>query len=243
MNFNNNLSTDFSKLRHYLPEDIRQQNYEEARKRIFEEEPVSNTTESIDSKNIQVVANVFENQDRNTNEESCHKSQTCGYKKKCGRNRYQRILKLRRDYKARRHRRKLVACSITQLIGRDPRPFAEIFIQGKKYNALLDSGASVSVLGKDCREFVEELKTEIIYQVANIHTASGQPYRILGRTVLDVQYKGDTQKVTFYLCPDLEQKMYLGSDFWRQFNIAPEIFKNAEIDIDFMSLIMSSNRG
>lgn len=41
--------------------------------------------------------------------------------------------------------------------GRDPRAYAEIRIEKKMFRDLLDSAASVSLLGKNYREVVEEL--------------------------------------------------------------------------------------
>lgn len=34
-----------------------------------------------------------------------------------------------------------------------------------------------------------------------------------------------------YLCPDLEQNLYLGIDFWRIFGLAPEIVGTDEITL------------
>lgn len=35
-----------------------------------------------------------------------------------------------------------------------------------------------------------------------------------------------------YLCPDLDQKLYLGIDFWRIFQLAPDIIGVNEINIE-----------
>jgi len=37
----------------------------------------------------------------------------------------------------------------------DPRPFADVTILGRNLKGLLDTGASVGVLNRDCRELVE----------------------------------------------------------------------------------------
>ena len=38
----------------------------------------------------------------------------------------------------------------------------------------------------------------------------------------------------FYLCPDLVQKAYLGVDFWKLFQLAPEIFQVEEINPELL---------
>lgn len=43
----------------------------------------------------------------------------------------------------------------------DPRPYAEIKIGNVRVNGLLDTGSSVSILGKGCRELIVELDVTI----------------------------------------------------------------------------------
>jgi len=86
---------------------------------------------------------------------------------------------------------------------------------GKQLTGLLDTGASVSVLGKGCRELLETLGVTV------------QPYFsvVIGRLELPVKYKGVSKPVTFYFCPYLEQTAYLGVDFWRAFGLAPAVVR------------------
>lgn len=96
---------------------------------------------------------------------------------------------------------------------------------------LLDTGASVSILGKGCREIIEDLNISIVPIFSIITTASGHEQRLLGKIMTEVKYKDKTNMITFYLCPDLEQPAYLGVDFWKMFHLAPEIVGIAEIDL------------
>lgn len=115
---------------------------------------------------------------------------------------------------------------------RDPRPYAKIKIGNIEITGLLDSGASLSLLGKGCREVVERLGCKIHKYCTNIRTASGHKKRVLGKIVVEVKYKEKIGVLVLYLCPDLEQECYLGIDFWKLFEIAPEIISVDEIRIE-----------
>lgn len=78
-------------------------------------------------------------------------------------------------------------------------------------------------MGKNCRELVEELGIEINPYYANVHTASGNQCRILRKIITPVTCKNRTENILLYLCPDLEQNLYLGVDFWRAFELAPYV--------------------
>lgn len=143
------------------------------------------------------------------------------------------ILKLLRRHKERQYLRKEILETIRVCDKReDPRPYAKIKIGETELRGLLDSGASVSLLGEGCREFVESLGVPIEPFFANVRTASGQNHRLVGKINIEVEYKRVKENICFYLCPDLNQKLYLGIDFWKTFNIAPEIMSVEGLDMD-----------
>ncbi|KNC30731.1 Retrovirus-related Pol polyprotein from transposon 297 [Lucilia cuprina] len=107
----------------------------------------------------------------------------------------------------------------------DHRAFTTIQIGESRLEGLLDSGASISILGKDCLELVDKLGLNVSPILAEVRTAGGKEYNVIGKTSLNVDYKGKSGRVEFYLVPDLIQKVYLGINFWREFQIAPEIFE------------------
>ncbi|KAH8362497.1 hypothetical protein KR084_010321, partial [Drosophila pseudotakahashii] len=94
---------------------------------------------------------------------------------------------------------------------------------GKLLTGLLDTGASVSVLGKQCRELVDTLGVTVQPYFSVVRTASGEDRSIIGRVELPVRYKGGSKLIMFYLCPYLEQTAYFGVDFWRAFELAPAV--------------------
>lgn len=49
------------------------------------------------------------------------------------------------------------------------------------------------------------------------------------------------KEITLFLCPGLEQRLYLGIDFWRMFGLAPDIIGVAEIDLEKVARDMNNN--
>jgi len=111
----------------------------------------------------------------------------------------------------RRSRRREVVAAVKRIDFADPRPFADVETLCKQLTGLLDTDASVSELGKGCRELVEALGVTVQPYFSVVRTASGDYRSIIGRLELPVKYKGVRKPVTFYLCPYLEQTAYLES--------------------------------
>ena len=182
---------NINKIRHYLPLEVRQENYERVKEKIFGEDYKSRK-----------ISN--------------------------------RILKVREKFKNRRRNRRIIIESIKRMSKNnlDNRCFTEVNIEGLVIKGLLDTGASVSVLGKGCRELVEKLNLDIQPILTKVKTASGQYHRILGKINVSIRYKDQEHRMLLYLCPDLEQDLYLGIDFWKIFKLAPDILGIDEIDME-----------
>ena len=145
-----------------------------------------------------------------------------------------RILKCRQRYKQRKRNRSVMVSTVQTVstIKNDPRPYAEIEILGKKLKGLLDSGASVCVLGRGARDLVGPVDDKIIWCHTSVRTAGGSHHPILGKISLPVKYKNEINDILFYICPSLDQEIYLGVDFWIKFSLAPEIFATAAIQME-----------
>lgn len=142
---------------------------------------------------------------------------------------------MREKFAEKKRKRKSVieAIKLADRKSLDSRPYAEFVVDGKvRINGLLDTGASVSILGKGCRELLDELNLSIQPIFSVISTASGQKHRILGKVKLEIEYNNKVNYLEFYLCPDLEQQAYLGIDFWKVYGLAPELLGTAELDIE-----------
>lgn len=126
----------------------------------------------------------------------------------------------------RRHRKLLKQCANINLDKEIsvPRPFVTLSIAGKEIKGLLDTGASVSILGKGCVELLESanLKYRQV-QGAGVTTADGSKNPIIGYITLLVTYNNMTKPIQFFLVPSLDSDLFLGVDFWARFGIAPHI--------------------
>lgn len=81
----------------------------------------------------------------------------------------------------------------------------------------------MSVLGKNCLEFINKYSVPIKQFRCSISTADGSSQSIAGYCTLPVFFKNVTRNIDFYLVPSLKQTAYLGINFWRAFALAPNI--------------------
>lgn len=102
----------------------------------------------------------------------------------------------------------------------DPRPHATIQINGIHILGLLDSGASVSCLGKNASNRIEQLGLKLQPLCQSIHTADGSPQSVVGLVEVDAYYRNKGHKLSLYVVPSLSQELYLGIDFWTLFGLA-----------------------
>ncbi|XP_043659593.1 uncharacterized protein LOC122624186 [Drosophila teissieri] len=135
-----------------------------------------------------------------------------------------RLLKARSRFRQRHQTRRAVVEAVRRGMGGDPRVIAEVRIHGKPISGLLDTGASINVLGKGSREMLKELGVRMDKYTSIVRTAAGEDRSIIGRVHVPVKFKGVEKVLTFYVCPYREQELYLGIDFWRKFALAPAIF-------------------
>lgn len=88
---------------------------------------------------------------------------------------------------------------------------------------LLDSGASITCLGKGCIDFLDRLGLHWTRLSSSLKTADGKPQTVLGYLDTTVKYNDKSKLVRLYIVPGLAQSLYLGIDFWRIFGIVPMI--------------------
>lgn len=103
----------------------------------------------------------------------------------------------------------------------DPRPHATVELCNESVVGLLDSGASISCIGRGGEEFVRNysLKLKPIESVVN--TADGTAQQVIGYVDVPIVYMKKTNLVRLYVVPSLSQFLYLGVDFWKLFGIWP----------------------
>lgn len=115
----------------------------------------------------------------------------------------------------------------------DSRPYAKIYLGELKLFGLLDSGASISVLGKGCNDLLKKLKIEFTPIFSSLKTADGGCQRVIGFAEIPVTFKNVTRNILFYLSPTLQQPVYLGINFWKLFDIYMTSSENMHCLTDF----------
>lgn len=133
-----------------------------------------------------------------------------------------RLLRINSYWKNRREFLKVCESAVvTDPYENDPRPYATIKIGGKVLIGLLDSGATVSILGKNSLELLDHLCVPYQRQSGSVSTADGTPNQIIGVVKLEVEFATKLKTITFCIVPSLSEEIYLGVDFWFAFGLAP----------------------
>lgn len=106
----------------------------------------------------------------------------------------------------------------------DSRPYLDIRIFGKKVRALLDSGASHTVVGDEGLKLLENLPVNIIPANGRwIETADSNKHVVTGHATVPITLEGRTRDLSVLLVPSLKQAVILGVDFWGRMQIVIDI--------------------
>lgn len=124
-----------------------------------------------------------------------------------------------------RERRKLHKMLVSSILmeGDDGRPYGTVKINNFNLCGILDSGASVSILGAGCEKFLEDTGLKLRGFPSSVQVANGAKQRVLGFVVADVTFNGQTFSHKLFLVPSLQQPLYLGIDFWKRVGIRPAV--------------------
>lgn len=87
--------------------------------------------------------------------------------------------------------------------------------------ALLDSGASVSILSS--REIVEKHKFKVQPINLIVKTADETPLNCVGVIQIPFTFQGKTNVIPTLLIPEVSKPLILGIDFWNSYGIAPVV--------------------
>lgn len=112
----------------------------------------------------------------------------------------------------------------------DNRPYININIDQKFYYALLDSGASKSVIGGTLANSVQG-KREFKRCIGNVRTADGQRQSVVGTVVLCITFQNQTKQFEFLVVPSIRQDVICGYDFWEQFGLKISMQTIGEISL------------
>lgn len=108
-------------------------------------------------------------------------------------------------------------------------PHLPVSILGTTINALLDSGASASIIGS--RRIIDKHRLQVHPINLKIKTADETSYDCEGVVYVPYTYKDRTSVVPTLLVPQISRELILGIDFWEAFNITPAIADKGHIRV------------
>lgn len=107
---------------------------------------------------------------------------------------------------------------------RDTRPYLKIAIYDITFRGLLDSGSEISIIGGNAFKYFSDMGT--IHKSTDldiIKTANGSASPVTGYVFLPVTVDGRTAIIKFYIVPGVSTELLLGINFWKEFQIAPDV--------------------
>lgn len=120
-------------------------------------------------------------------------------------------------------RKNKVAFVIESVEG-DSRPHLDVRVFGREMRALLDSGASRTILGKEgnwvFNGFPARLRSP---SVQFVETADSKKHSIQGTVNLPITLEGQTKYLEVLYVPTLRHNLLLGIDFWEKFHIVADL--------------------
>lgn len=117
------------------------------------------------------------------------------------------------------------------------RPYVAVNINGSTVNGLLDTGSSVTILGKDShKHFLDAGFVLDCTQTLNFVAAGGQKLNNLGVINLPVSFLDKMHILKVYVVPEIQNMLILGMDFWRLFNLFPKHLDSVMITKDTETL-------
>lgn len=111
---------------------------------------------------------------------------------------------------------------------KDSRPFIDVEIFQKKFSALLDSGATQSVLGGSFINILKQLNLNLMKSSEySIFTADGKPQEVVGCVDVPITADGFCYVIKFLVVPSVRHSIILGSDFCKTFGVTVD-FRTAQ---------------
>lgn len=129
------------------------------------------------------------------------------------------------------------ACVPLSDCGLDVRPHINIKIKNLVFSGLLDSGASVSCFGGSVYNFFLSLGFKLNKLDSYVTTADGKRQDIIGTIRVLVLYNNIKKYIKFFVIPSLSSSIVLGVDFWKQFDVAPQLFPKVDSNVNFEKVV------
>ena len=121
---------------------------------------------------------------------------------------------------------------------------AQVSINGRKTNALCDTGASISCANK---AFITKvLQTEANISPSHIKTVvgvGGEQHSVSGKIDLDICFSGVTVSYSFHVIENLHHSLILGLDFMEAFKVKIDVGNKTMSILDAQVCMLSTNAG
>lgn len=132
---------------------------------------------------------------------------------------------------------------VFQTNGSDNRPYLDVRIFGKKCRALLDSGASNTILGHGGLQLIDGTPARMkMTRHKWVETAGAQRHVIKGQLNIPITLEGRTREVSVLVVPSMKQTLILGIDFWEKMQLITDLhnrvweFASARLNIASVEL-------
>lgn len=107
---------------------------------------------------------------------------------------------------------------------KDPRPYLNVRVFGSEFKALLDSGASQTILGHNGLWILDKFPVKIHRTEGKfVQTADSKNHSISGYANLPITLQGRTEDLCILVVPSLPHGIILGIDFWERFHIVADM--------------------
>lgn len=137
-------------------------------------------------------------------------------------------IRLRTFYKKKRLWAKIQISSIVSN-PQDMRYYAKVSFLNYKEYGLLDTGANVSCIGGDLAQKDFTKFPNFVECKSFVKTADGNCQKVLGWISTNITFKNKTNIIKLYIIPTISQRLILGIDFWKAFNLFQNVLETADI--------------
>lgn len=109
----------------------------------------------------------------------------------------------------------------------DGRPYVSFRVLGAHFTGLLDTGSHVSIIGNNYQDRFLKLgyKLSKLGRIFSLSSATGHSVDCKFKITVPLVYKDIKKTFNFIVMPEIKSNIILGCDFWKTFNICPEVAK------------------
>lgn len=128
-----------------------------------------------------------------------------------------------------------------ETLANDNRPYVSVRVNGVYVKGLLDSGANVTILGRNCLKNIEKWNLQLKPMTNSIRTANGAHCKALGYVDVPFEFRGRKRVIPTLLIEEITKELILGTDFWNAFRIAPMACDVTDVQVPKLEVLHESH--